>query len=129
MNLSQTCKQCSIRGYSPELCALHNKMLQEENFMQVQRWWSATWGRRAIGKALAVGACAGALTSALGLSAACFVGLKGLAETVLAAKVITGGGIAGAVTSVTLKKGKNGQGSAGSKKRKHFVPPLYLNER
>jgi len=131
MKAPQACKNCSVRGYSPELCALHSKMLSEEGY-QTAHQWLCEHCDGAVGKALAVGACAGALTSVVGLSAACLVGLKGLFETVLAAKVLAGGGVAGAMTGVAIKNGKNGKngkGSNGSKKRKHFLPPIYLNER
>jgi len=123
------CKQCSIRGYSPEICSLHHKMMPDGDGEPCERWWDFDLSHKKIGKTLALGACAGILTSALGVSAACFIGLKGLCETLIAAKLVAGGGMAGAMAGVAIKKGEDADAAKLSKKRKHFVPPMYLTER
>ena len=123
MKINQLCKACSIRGYSPEICALHQKHLVDSEADQGSSWWSSDTKQCKVGKLVALGACAGVLTSALGVSAVCLVGLKGVFETLLAAKVVAGGGVAGAVASVALKS--EGGSPKLAKKRKHFVPPLY----
>lgn len=122
------CKSCSIRGYSPEICALHHRMMPDGDEEPCPRWWSLNHTQKKVGKTLAIGACAGLLTSALGVSAACLVGLKSVCETIIAAKLVAGGGMAGAITSVAIKKG-DAEAAKQSRKRKHFVPPMSLTGR
>jgi hypothetical protein len=127
MKTNNVCKSCSIRGYSPEICSLHHKFMGDGEDGHCSKWWPSEATQKQVGKTLALGACAGLLTSAVGLSAACLFGLKGLCETYLAAKVVVGSGMAGAMTSVAIKPSAADGASKQSKKRKHFVPPLYLN--
>jgi molybdopterin biosynthesis enzyme len=58
------------------------------------------------GKTFVVGACAGVLTSVLGVSVACLVGFKALFGSAVATTVVTGAGAIGGVTNVSLKNGR-----------------------
>ena len=121
-DIIQQCKVCPIRGYSPEVCALHHKYLNNKKNNACSLSQNSNKLPRKIGTVVALGACAGALTSVFGVSAACLVGLKGLCETMLAAKVVAGGGVAGAVIGVSINPGDDP--ALHAKKRSHFVPPL-----
>ncbi|CAM2057514.1 conserved hypothetical protein [Desulfovibrionales bacterium] len=133
------CKSCSLRGYSPEFCTLHHKFMQENdksndymhsnnNYRDRLSWWENKIIRDRVGKTLAVGVCTGVFTSAVGLSAACLIGLKAMCETLLAAKVVAGAGMAGAVTSIVVNSRGGEEHAKLHKRRKYFVPPIYFND-
>ncbi len=123
----QVCKSCSLRGYSPEICTFHHKYMDgKAQKCQHHITGNDDAQKSKLGKILAVGACAGVLTSALGITAACVIGIKGALEAIVAAKVVAGAGMAGAMTNIALKSGDGHEQPTTPKKRKHFVPPLYL---
>ncbi|MBF0482957.1 MAG: hypothetical protein HQK81_14470 [Desulfovibrionaceae bacterium] len=126
MKKNSDCKSCSIRGYSPELCTLHHKFMDTGADGRHPIWWPSALTGDKFGKTLAVGACAGVLTSAVGLTAAFLVGVKAAVESAIVAKIVAGAGVAGAMTNAAVKSEKENE-MAKPKKRKHFVPPLYLN--
>lgn len=127
MKMNEVCKACSIRGYSSEICALHHKYMADCESGQRTNWLASESKQLKVGKMVALGACAGVMTSALGVSAACLIGLKGLCETILAAKVVAGGGVAGALANVALKSEKGAPKKA--TKRKSFIPPfVFMHE-
>jgi hypothetical protein len=82
---------------------LHRKHLQKESGKK-QRACHTESKMRISGKTFAFGVCAGVLTSAVGISVACLAGVKALCGTAATAKLVTGAGAAGGVTSMTLKK-------------------------
>lgn len=128
MKKENPCLTCSLRGYSPELCTLHRKYLKSERYAKRSLDGGSSRMGGKIGKALAFGACAGLVTSSVGLTAACLIGLKGLCETVLATTVVAGAGMAGAVTNVAVTMRHDEAGPSKTKpKRKVFLPPMYLN--
>ena len=126
MKKNADCKSCSIRGYSPEFCNLHHKFMDNGGPGQHMSWLPPGLMDNKFSKTLAVGACAGVLTSAVGLTAAFLVGVKAAVESASVAKIVAGAGVAGAMTNAAVNSEKDGA-LAKPKKRKHFVPPLYLN--
>jgi hypothetical protein len=129
MNQPQECASCSVRGYSTEFCTLHRKFLHEKGYSWMRAWWSSGWKKPSLGKTLAIGACAGLLTSVAGVSAAAAFGVKSLADSLIMAKLVAGGGVAGAMTSVAIDSEGREDLKNTAKKRRHFIPPLLVKEK
>ncbi|BAH77592.1 hypothetical membrane protein [Solidesulfovibrio magneticus RS-1] len=127
MKPENPCKACPIRGYSPEVCNLHHKFMNGDNRLHCPDWLHLPAKPKKVGKTLAFGACVGLATSFVGLAAAGVVGLKAALEMALVAKVVTGAGMAGAVTNVVVAGEEETKATKPESKRKHFVPPFYLN--
>lgn len=127
MKSSNPCRACPIRGYSPEVCNLHHKYLSKQAKKSCPHWLGLSGKSGMVGKSLALGACVGLATSVAGLAAAGAVGLKAALEMAIMAKVVTGAGMAGAVTNAVVSGGDEKDCKKNGSKRKHFVPPLYLN--
>lgn len=129
MNQPQECASCSVRGYSTEFCTLHRKFLHERGYSWMRDWWSSGWKKPSLGKTLAIGACAGLLTSVAGVSAAAAFGVKSLADSLIMAKLVAGGGVAGAMTSVAIDSESRDELKKTVKKRRCFIPPLVVKEK
>ncbi|WP_173080299.1 hypothetical protein [Fundidesulfovibrio magnetotacticus] len=132
MSSKADCLNCAIRGYSPEVCALHLRMAKggEDMDATTKTCGSCAQGnsRNHLGKTLAAGACVGMVASVAGLGAAVAVGVKGVIETVLAAKLVAGMGIAGAATSAAIKNKADKQDGKGNGHLGYSVPILYVKE-
>jgi hypothetical protein len=134
MSSKADCLNCAIRGYSPELCGLHLRMAtcdgqgDDACACPAKSPNGEKSNKSKLTKTLAAGACVGVLTSAVGIGAAVAVGVKGVLEAVIAAKLMAGMGMAGAVTSAAIKNKKGPQDAKDAKHAGYSVPVLYVKE-
>jgi hypothetical protein len=119
-----TCETCSLRGYSPDFCKLHQKKISE---VDVENCHPQDFYKR-LGKKAALGAGVGVVAATAGIAAVPAVGLKAAIGHALAAKVIAGGGAAGAGINAVRGAKKNRPGAKRAKKRDVLLP-LYLKKR
>jgi hypothetical protein len=135
MSKKADCLNCAIRGYSPEVCSLHLRTAMcnggGDEFDCVDGIPVAPRKKKdaKFTRSLAAGACVGVLTSAVGIGAAVAIGVKGVLEAVIAAKLMAGMGIAGAATSAALKnKDSHAKSGKTAKHSGYSVPTLYVKE-
>ncbi len=119
-----TCETCQLRGYSPDFCKVHQKKITE---VDVENCYPQDFYKR-LGKKVALGAGVGVVAATAGIAAVPAVGLKVAIGHALAAKVIAGGGAAGAGINAVRGAGKNHPGAKRAKKRDVLLP-LYLKKR
>jgi len=101
------CERCLIRGYSPDLCREHYKMLAKMNHEVSLPKISM----KSVGRTAAIGAGVGTIATGSGLAVLSFVGIKAVVGLVMAAKICAGGGVLGAGVNMakksTVKQPKN----------------------
>ena len=118
-----TCETCPLRGYSPDFCKWHKKKISEVDAKNChpQDFY------KGLSKKVALGAGVGVIAATAGIVAVPAVGLKAAIGHALAAKVIAGGGAAGAGINAVRGARKNHPGAKRAKKRDVLLP-LYLKK-
>ncbi len=96
------CERCELKGYSPDVCKVHAKMIAENN----HETFFPKVPLKMVGKTAAVGAGFG-VAATFAVVALPAVAVKATLGLLMAAKISAGGGVIGAGINVAKKVIKN----------------------
>ena len=113
---TKLCERCLIRGYSPDLCREHYKMLAKMN----HEFSLPKIPLKTVGKTAAVGAGFGVATT-LAIITLPVVAVKTTIGLLIVAKISAGGGVVGAGINMAKKARKNKPNNEPKRKRRILI--------